>query len=189
MIVLAAPDWGLLATLFGQFALISLLAFGGGQAVLPLMERVSVAQHAWTTPEAFTSGVGFGYLIPGPVMTVATFIGFQAGGVWGALAATLGMFLAPVALAALAAAGAQRSARNRWIRAFGLGAAPAVIGLLVATAWNLARASVMSAPTLVIALAALLLTARTKISPVWLLFGAAVLGVVTARFRIGVYGW
>ncbi len=189
MTAIPAPDLTLLATLFAQFALISLLAFGGGQAVLPLMERVSIAQHAWTTPEAFTSGVGFGYLIPGPVMTVATFIGFQAGGVWGALAATLGMFSAPAALAALAAAGAQRLARNRWMGAFGRGAAPAVIGLLVATAWNLARASVTSASTLVIALAALFLTARTKISPVWLLLGAAVLGVATSRVRLDLYGW
>jgi len=177
------PNATVLATLFFQFALISLLAFGGGQAILPLMERVSVAEHRWTTTEAFASGVGFGYLVPGPVMTVATFIGYQAGGIWGALAATLGMFAPPTVLAALAAAGAQAVARSRWVRAFGEGATPAVIGLLIATAWNIARHSVTSPPTLVIALIALVLTARTKISPLYLLLGGAILG--TASHLLG----
>ncbi len=169
-------DVALLWTLFWQFAVISLLAFGGGQAVLPLIERVSVAQRGWTTTEAFTSGVGFGYMIPGPVTTMATFIGYLAGGLPGALAATLGMFLAPTLLAAFAAAGVERLADNRWIRAFGAGAAPAVVGLLVATFWNIARHTVTSWPTGLIALAALLLVARTKIQPLWLLLGGAALG-------------
>lgn len=168
-------DAPLLWTLFWQFGVISLLAFGGGQAVLPLIERTSVAQHHWTTTDAFTSGVGFGYLIPGPVTTLATFIGYQAGGLSGALAATLGMFLAPTLLAAFAAAGVERLADNRWVRAFGAGAAPAVLGLLAATFWNIARHSVTSWPTAFIALASLLLAARTPIPPLWLLLGGAAL--------------
>src|SRR3712207_5037633 len=119
-------DAAVLWTLFWQFAVISLLAFGGGQAVLPLIERVSVAQHGWTTNGAFTAAVGFGYMIPGPVTTLATFIGYQAAGLPGALATTLGMFLAPTVLAALAAAGVERVAENRWVRAFSAGAMPAV---------------------------------------------------------------
>ena len=170
------PDAALLWALFWQFAVISLLAFGGGQAVLPLIERVSVAQRGWTTTEAFTSGVGFGYMIPGPVTTMATFIGYQAGGLPGALAATLGMFLAPTILAALAAAGVERLAENRWIRAFGAGAAPAVVGLLGATFWNIAQHTVTSSATALIALASLLLAIRTKIQPIWLLLGGAALG-------------
>jgi chromate transporter len=169
------PDVALLWRLFLQFAIMSLLAFGGGQAVLPLMERESVAERGWITTGAFTAGVGFGYLIPGPVTTMAAFVGYMAGGVWGGIAATLGMFLAPTLLAALAAAGIERLAKSRWIKAFGAGAAPAVVGLLGATLWNIARHAVVSWPLGVIALLSLVLAVKTRIPPLWLLLvGAAV---------------
>ena len=166
----------LLWSLFSQFAIISLLAFGGGQAVLPLIERESVALRHWSTTPEFTAGVGFGYLIPGPVTTMAAFIGYMAGGLPGGLAATLGMFLAPTILAASAAAGVERLAKNRWIKAFGAGAAPAVVGLLGATLWSIARHAVTSWPLALIAFLSLLLAARTKTPPLWFLLGGALLG-------------
>lgn len=180
---LSVPDAVLLWSLFWQFTVISLLAFGGGQSALPLIERVSVAQRGWLTTEAFTSGVGFGYMAPGPVTITATFIGYQAGGLLGALAATVGMFTAPTILAALAASGVKRLAQNRWLQAFGAGAAPAVVGLLGATAWNVARHSVTSWPLAVVALLALLLSARTKTQPIWVLLGGAALGWGIAAAR------
>jgi len=48
--------------LFVQFLLISLLAFGGGQAALPLVERVCVTQMGWVSPTAFAVAVAFGYI-------------------------------------------------------------------------------------------------------------------------------
>jgi chromate transporter len=176
MLNFADLDFSLLWALFWQFAIISLLAFGGGQAVLPLIERESVALRHWATTPEFTAGVGFGYLIPGPVTTMAAFIGYMAGGLPGGLAATFGMFLAPTILAASAAAGVERLAKNRWIKAFGAGAAPAVVGLLGATLWSVAHHAVTSWPLALIALGSLLLAVLTKIPPVWLLLGGAVLG-------------
>lgn len=169
-----------LLDLFGRFALISVLAFSGGQAALPLVERISVAQMGWVSPTAFASAVAFGYVTPGPVLITATFIGYLAAGVAGAVAATLGVFLIPILLAAAAAAGVQRLADNRWLRAFGKGAAPAVVGLLGATAWSLGRTAITSWPLAAVALAALALTARTQISPVWLLGGGALAGWLAA---------
>jgi len=166
-------DWQTLAALFLQFALISLLAFGGGQAVLPLMEQISVGQFRWLSSSAFTAGVGFGYVVPGPVMTVATFIGYRAAGFPGAVCATLGVFLPPILLAVGAAAGVGRFAQNRYVQAFGVGATPAVVGLLAATAWSIARHSVNTWHLAAIAVVATILAARTKISPVLLLAGGA----------------
>lgn len=169
--------------LFWHFALVSLLAFGGGQAALPLIERVSVAQMGWVSPSAFASAVAFGYVTPGPVLITATFVGYQAAGVPGACAATLGVFTAPVGLAALAAGGVERLAKNRWLRAFGQGAAPAVAGLLAATAWSLARQSAAASwPLALVALVALLLAARTRIAPGWILLGGAAAGWAAAAF-------
>ncbi|WP_395146004.1 chromate transporter, partial [Armatimonas sp.] len=114
------------------------------------------------------------------VTIMATFIGYQAGGLLGALAATAGMFTAPTILAALAAAGVERLAKNRWLKAFGRGAAPAVVGLLGATAWNVARHSVTSWPLALVALLALIIAARTKAQPIYILCGGAALGGIIA---------
>lgn len=163
------------AALFVQFAIISVLAFGGGQAVLPLMERVCVTQYGWVSAAAFTTGIGFGYLVPGPTMTVAAFVGYRAAGFPGALCAALGIFAPGILLGGLVAAGVGKIAGNRFVRAFGAAASPAVVGLLAATAWSIARHSVTTWQLATIAAAAALLAARTKLSPVWLLAGGALM--------------
>jgi len=165
-----------LISLFVQFLLISLLAFGGGQAALPLIERVCVTQMGWVPPQAFAAAVAFGYITPGPVLIIATFVGYVAAGLLGAIAATIGVFLAPILLAAGAAFGVERFASSRWLRAFGRGAAPAVVGLLGATAWSLAQSTLTSWPPGVLAASVFILTAITKLSPGWLLLGGALAG-------------
>jgi len=125
--------------LFTSFVLISLLAFGGGQAALPLIERMAGAETGWISPQDFAAAVAFGYVTPGPVLITATFVGYRAAGFGGAFAATVGVFLMPWVLAAAAAQQLQRVLQHPWLQAFGRGAAPAVVGLLGVTALHLAR--------------------------------------------------
>ncbi len=170
-------------SLFWRFLIISLVAFGRGSGALPLIERVSVAQMGWVSEPTFGAAVGFGYLAPGPVLITVTFIGYQAAGVLGAVAATLGIFLAPTLLAAGAASGVERLSERRWLRDFGDGAAPAVVGLFVATGWTLARASVTTPLMAAVVLAAFVLAARTKVAPGWLLASGLVVGAAAAAWK------
>ncbi len=112
-------------SLFWHFLLISALAFGGGQAALPLVERIAVAENGWIPATDFTTAVAFGYVTPGPVLITATFIGYRADGVLGAVAATVGVFLLPWFLATSAAQLLRRALQNPRLRAFGRGAASA----------------------------------------------------------------
>lgn len=166
----------LLWDLFSRLFVISLFAFGRGSGALPLIERLSVAQMGWVSEPTFAAAVGFGYLAPGPVLIAATFIGYQAAGMPGAVAATVGIFLAPTLLAAAAASGVERLSGNHWLRAFGEGAAPAVVGLFGATAWSLAQSTGTRPLLLVISTTVLALAVRTRIAPGWLLLGGLIIG-------------
>jgi len=169
--------------LFARFVVISLLAFGGGQAALPLVERTVVEETRWIPASMFGAAVALAYLTPGPVLIVATFVGYQVAGVSGALTATVGAFLAPAAMAALAAHQVTRFAQHPLLRRFGLGAAPAVIGLLGVTAVILARDSVGGSwSRLGIVAVVLILGAATRLHPVVLLALGGLLGYLVAGF-------
>ena len=167
----------ILLELCWRFALIGALAFGGGQAAFPLMERVAVAETGWLSAQEFAAAVAFGYITPGPVMIIATFVGYRAAGPAGALAATAGVFLLPAALAAAAERALHRYMRHPWLHGFGQGAAPAVIGLLAVTALNLARSSFQGWGSPAITAAALALALSGRVHPLWILAGGAAAGL------------
>ena len=162
--------------LFSGFVLISLLAFGGGGAALPLVERLAVGDAGWVSPQDFAAAVACGYVTPGPVLITATFIGYRAAGLSGAVAATVGVFLMPWLLAAAAAQQLQRFMQHPRLAGFGRGAAPAVVGLLGVTALNLAKHSVTHWAYALIAIGALGLALRTKLNPIFILIGGAAIG-------------
>jgi chromate transporter len=170
--------------LFWRFVLISLLAFGGGGAALPLVERLAVSETGWVSPQDFAAAVACGYVTPGPVLITATFIGYRAAGLSGALTATVGIFLMPWLLAAAAAQQLQRFLQHLRLAGFGRGAAPAVVGLLGVTALSIARQSFTHWGYAFIAMIALVLALWTKVHPILILIGGAALGwgigVVTA---------
>ena len=165
-----------LAELFVRFAVVSVLAFGGGQAALPLVERLVVSEARWLSSSTFGTAVAFGYLTPGPVLITATFVGHRVAGLPGAVAATLGAFLMPWLLSTAAAQQAARWAQHPALRRFGAGATPAVIGLLGVTALALTREAVVGAPQLVIGTVALVLLAVTRLHPAALLAGGGLAG-------------
>jgi chromate transporter len=122
-----------------RFFVIGALAFGGGQAALPLLERLTVSDTGWLTPTGFATGIGLAYLTPGPVLILSAYVGFIVYGLPGALAATVAVFAVPVALGAAAARVVHRLSTSARFRAFGRGAAAAAIGLLGITTFSLAR--------------------------------------------------
>jgi chromate transporter len=110
------------------------------------------------------------------VLITATFIGYRAAGLSGAIAATVGVFLMPWLLAAAAAQQLQRFMQHPRLAGFGRGAAPAVVGLLGVTALNLAQYSVTHWGYALIALVASGLALWTKAHPLLILIGGAALG-------------
>jgi chromate transporter len=151
---------------------------GAGNAALSLLERTSVKEMQWVTPQDFEAAVGFAYITPGPILITAAFIGYRAAGIDGSLVATIGVFLVPWTLSVLASYQVRRYIQHRWLQCFGLGAAPAVIGLLGITAFSLGSYAFSEWPYCAIAGLPLGLSLFSKVSPLFVLLGGTVLGSV-----------
>jgi chromate transporter len=166
--------------LIGRFLVVGTLAFGGGQAALPLVERLAVADTGWLTPAQFATGVGLSYATPGPVLILAAFVGYHVAGVPGAVVATMAVFAVPVALAGFAAHVVAWLKDARWFQAFGQFAAAAAIGLLGVTLIALVRPLLDIQLALLAAAAGVLVAALRGVHPLILIGGAALLGAVSS---------
>jgi chromate transporter len=160
--------------------MVGALAFGGGGAALPLVERFTVAETGWLTPRQFSIGVGFAYATPGPILILAAFVGYYVAGVWGALAGTLAVFAIPVVLAAGSADIVQRLNKYARFRAFAKFAAAGAVGLLVVTLVALARPVVDIEPLLLIGAAVVFAAERAGWHPVLLLVATTTIGIAAA---------
>jgi chromate transporter len=170
--------------LFARFLVIGTLAFGGGQAALPLVERLAVADTGWLTPAQFTAGVGLSYATPGPVLILAAFIGYHVAAVPGALVATLAVFFVPIVCAGLAAQLVNTLKDARWLRAFGQYAAAAAVGLLGVTLIALARPVVDTHPILLLGAAAVFAANIRGLHPIMLILAATLIGAVLSVIGI-----
>lgn len=165
-----------LAELAARFLVVGAVAFGGGGAALPLVERITVADTGWLTPQQFAIGVGFAYATPGPILILAAFVGYCVSGVAGALVATAAVFALPVFLAAGAAGVVTRLNRSARFASFGRFAAAAAVGLLAVTIFSLARPVVELHPALLAGSIVVFAAERLGLSPVLLLVMAAAAG-------------
>ena len=165
--------------LVARFLIVGALAFGGGGAALPLVERFTVAETGWLTPRQFAIGVGFAYATPGPILILAAFVGHYVAGVPGALAGTIAVFAIPVVLAAGSADIVQRLNKYARFRAFAGFAAAGAVGLLAVTLAALARPLVDIHPSLLIGSAMVFAAERAGMSPILLLVVAVALGAAS----------
>ena len=113
------------------FMRIGAIAFGNGYTILPLIQKVAVVEQHWLSASQLGAAIGIGQFTPGPILNVATFVGFMAAGLVGALAASIAIY-APSFVMTLFFAGAyQRFRHLDWIRGAIGGVLAAFVGMLV----------------------------------------------------------
>lgn len=158
---------GVLATLALALVRVGLGAYGGGFAVIPSLQATAI-QHGWVNARQFADAVAIGKLTPGPVLLMATFIGYLVEGPLGALVATLAIFAGPLLLVVAVGGWLARVRSRRPIRAALRGLTPAVVGLMCAAALTLGQ-SLEGTAELAIAAGALLTLVRFQVNPVWIM--------------------
>lgn len=122
--------WKVLAV----FAALSLLALGGGSAIIPELQRQAVLEQHWLSDRQFVDFYALTQVTPGPSMMVVALVGFQAAGTPGALAAVIGMF-GPSSLLVFTVRNTWNRLRNsRWRRLMERTTRPFAVGTMLASA-------------------------------------------------------
>jgi chromate transporter len=164
--------------LFLEFVLLSAVAFGGATALLPEMHRVVVENHHWLDDTTFTNLYAIAQAAPGPNVLVVTLIGWEIGGLLGALASTVAMCLPMSVLIYLLIDRWESFAGKRWQKAVSIGVAPLAVGLIFSGATLIAQAAHFGwAPWLLVA-ATLVANLRSKLHPLWFIGIGAGLGLL-----------
>lgn len=161
------------------FSVLSLVAIGGANAVLPEMHRQLVELHGWLDDATFSQLYALAQAAPGPNILVASVMGWRIAGAGGMAAATFGM-LVPAAVLAWFVAGLTHRLRHApWLKPAQGGLVPVAIGLILAAGITMAEAvhSHGIMPLVVVAVSTLFVW-RTNYSPLWVLAGGGVLGAI-----------
>jgi len=189
--------------LFLAFFEIGALSFGGGYGMLSLI-REKVLLYGWLGEDEFLNLVAISEATPGPIaINMATFVGSEQGGFWGALCATLGAILPSFLLVLIIVAFIKNLLKYRGVAAFLKGVRPAVVGLIVATAATMLLQNLLGIQSLdsraipdfmgiaifaVLSVVAFVYQRSKKksISPIFLLLISAGIGVLEGILKNGI---
>ena len=166
----------LIATLAGYFLVTGAFTFGGGLAIVPLLEKGLVQQGHWLTHSEFLAAVAVGMVTPGPVMTAATFAGYLVAGVWGAVICTIAIYLPSFVLVLFAAPPLIRHRDDTLVQGFVKGAYAAAVGAILAATILLARRAIGDWVTACIAVAGLGALIRFRLGNPVIVGLAAIIG-------------
>ncbi|WP_294373525.1 chromate transporter [uncultured Clostridium sp.] len=166
--------------LFWTFAKIGSITFGGGYAMLPIIQREIVEKKKWATEEEVMDYYAVGQCTPGVIaVNTATFIGYKLRGIFGGIFATLGVVFPSLVIIMVIAAFLKNFAEFEIVKhAFG-GIRVAVVALIISSVIKLWKSSVKNSIGLFLAAAAFVLGALLKLSPIYVVIGAAIVGVLT----------
>ena len=164
--------------LFLTFMKIGAFTFGGGYAMLPLIQS-EVERHGWLTQAEVVDFIAVSESTPGPLaINMATFIGIRTGGVFGAVCATLGVVLPSFLIISLISFILKSFQESKAVQYAFMGIRAGVLALILKAVYTMFMATKKHAVSYVIMAAALVLTAFLKIDAVFVIIGCAIFGLI-----------
>ena len=169
----------LLMQMFLTFAKVGVMTFGGGYAMLPILQREVMDNKGWATEEELMDYFAIGQCTPGVIaVNTATFIGQKYKGFWGAVFATLGVVFPSLVIISLLAGVIEAFSHLVWVQnAFG-GIRVCVCVLITNAVVKLFKKAVVDLPTLLIFLAVAIGSVLLDVSPVIFVVIAAFAGII-----------
>jgi len=169
-------------SLFISYFKIGLFSFGGGYAMLPLMEKEIIDVHQWLNTSEFIDIIAVAEMTPGPIaINSATFVGYRVGGLAGSLAATMGVIFPSLIILIAAISFLARFRHHPRFRSFLEGLRPAVIALICLAAVFVSEEAFIGGKGWkegVIAAATFVLIMHTRLHPIIAIVLAAAAGIL-----------
>lgn len=168
--------------LFVVFMRMGAFTFGGGYAMLPIIQKEIVEKRNWATNEEIMDYYAIGQMTPGIIaVNTATFIGYKLKGIIGGIVATLGMVTPSLVIITIIAAFFKNFAHYPVVQhAFG-GIRLVVIALIIQTVYTMAKKTIHDKLTIALFVVGFILLIVTPISPVWIIVCSALIGLVASR--------
>ncbi len=168
-----------LIEMFLTFAKVGVMTFGGGYAMLPILQREVVENKGWATEEELMDYFAIGQCTPGVIaVNTATFIGQKNGGIIGGIVATAGVVFPSLVIISLLAGVIEAFSHLTWVQnAFG-GIRVCVCVLITNAVVKLYKKAVVDTPTFLIFLLVTLGSTMLDLSPVIFVLIAAVVGII-----------
>ena len=164
--------------LFLTFLKIGAFTFGGGYAMLPLIQS-EVEGHGWLTQAEVVDFIAVSESTPGPLaINMATFVGIRTGGIFGAVCATLGVVLPSFLIISVISFVLKAFQESRAVQYAFMGIRAGVLALILKAVYTMFMATKKHAVSYVIMAAALVLTAFLKIDAVFVIIGCAIFGLI-----------
>ncbi|MBR2049460.1 MAG: chromate transporter [Rikenellaceae bacterium] len=171
-----------LLTMFGSFFKIGLFTFGGGYAMVPIIQREVIDRRGWIDRDEFVELLTLAQSAPGPIaLNTSVFVGYKVRGYAGALAALLGVVVPAFTVILIVAIYFAQFRENVYVNAAFKGMRPAVVALIVSPIVSLSRG--MGAWKYALAAAVALFVWWSGVSPIWLIIVAAGAGVAIELYN------
>lgn len=172
-----------LGLLFLMFVKLGAVVFGSGYVLVAFLRADLVNRLGWLSEAQILDAVAVGQVTPGPLFTTATFIGYLLGRGWGALLATIGIFLPGFVLVAAIRPLVARVRRSPGAAAFLDGVNVASLALMAVITAQLGRAALVDWITGALAATSAVLLLRFKVRSTWLVLGGGTLGLAAQWLR------
>ncbi len=171
-------DFRKAAELFGIFAKIGTIIFGGGYAAIPFIQNEVCSVRNWLTAKEFVDAVALGQMTPGPVAITATFVGFKVMGIPGALIATLGIFLPSFLMLLVIVRIYKKIHTNIYVNSFFNGIKSAVVAILLSTGVYFVLLNWQQPAYAAFGVIALFVLLFLKFEPIFLILAGAVFSLI-----------
>ena len=171
--------------LFLTFAKVGGLTFGGGYAMLPILQRDVVEKKGWVTMEDVTDYYALGQCTPGIIaVNTSVFIGHHLRKIPGGIVATLGVVFPSLVIITILAGLISNFAHLAWVQNAFAGIQVCVCVLILNATVKLAKKAVVDRRTAVIFVLVLAGSLALNLSPVWFVVGAAAAGIVLKNLEV-----
>ena len=171
--------------LFLTFAKIGVCTFGGGYAMLPILQREVVENKHWATEEELVDYYAIGQCTPGIIaVNTATFIGQKKRGAIGGIVATLGVVFPSLVIISILAGLITNYSHLAWVQNAFAGIQVCVCVLIFNAVVKLLKKSVVDKPTAAIFALVLAGGVFLDVSPVWFVIAAALAGIVLKNLEV-----